>query len=41
MLFMVHAIILTIRADILTDAHTFTTFFRKSGFNDEISRRRR
>ena len=38
MLFVVHAIILT---DILTDAHIFTTFFRKSGFNGEKSRRRR
>ena len=41
MLFMVHAKILTIKADILTNTHIFTTLFRNNGFNSEISRRQR
>ena len=40
MLFIVHAKFLTIKADLLTNTHIFTTFFRKNGFNGEISRRR-
>ena len=36
MVLIVHAKILTKKADILTNTHIFTTFFRKNGFNGEI-----
>ena len=37
MVLIVHAKILTKKADILTKTHIFTTFFRKNGFNGEIT----
>ena len=40
MVFIVHAKILTKKADILTNKHIFTTFFRKNGFNGKINRGR-
>ena len=34
---MVYAKIFNIKADILTNTHILTTFFRKNGFNGEIT----
>ena len=35
MVLMVYAKIFTIKADILTNTHIFTTFFRKNSFNGD------